>query len=103
MAIKYWIANNPNAQITDADAQALKNIGDNLAELETLTAAIPVAQTLEDITATYTTGSAPAASGALTIVDSATPTVLELLDYCEELRSLLADVITNLKSAGVLS
>tara|TARA_Y100001938_G_C8091492_1_gene435346 strand:+ start:596 stop:946 length:351 start_codon:yes stop_codon:yes gene_type:complete len=108
---KYWLANNPNGQVTDAQVVALKSLSntelddldDMVAELKTLTAAMPVAQTLEDITATYSSGSAPAAGGSLTIADASTPTVVELLDYCEELRSLLASVIANLKTAGVLS
>jgi len=108
---KYFLANNPNGQVDDAQVVALKSlstanlddIDDMVAELKTLTAALPVAQTLEDVTATYSSGSAPAASGAITIVDASTPTVVELLDYCEELRSLLASVIANLKTGGVLS
>jgi len=108
---KYWIANNPNAEITNAQAIALAslsntevdNLDDMIAELKTLTDSLPIAQTLEDVTATYSSGSAPAASGALTIADATAPTVVELLDYCEELRSLLASVIANLKTGGVLS
>ena len=36
---------------------------------------------------TYTTGSAPAVTGAQTIANSATPTVVELLKYCVELQA----------------
>ncbi len=111
---KYWIANNPNAEVTDAQCIALKNLStadlteveqiiSDVDELTTLAAAIPVAQTLEDITVTYSSGSAPAAGGSLTVANAATPTVVELLDYCEELRSLIASVVTNLKTAGILS
>ena len=108
---KYWLANCPNGQVTDAQIVALKSlsntelddIDDMVAELKTLTTAMPVTQTLEDVTATYSAGSAPAATGAITIANGAAPTNDELLDYCEELRSLLASVIANLKTAGVLS
>tara|TARA_R100001082_G_scaffold83456_1_gene50210 strand:- start:8779 stop:9129 length:351 start_codon:yes stop_codon:yes gene_type:complete len=108
---KYFLANNPNGQVTDAQVVALKSLSntelddldDMVAELKTLTTALPVTQTLEDVTATYSSGSAPAATGAITITDGASPTNAELLDYCEELRSLLASVIANLKTGGVLS
>lgn len=49
-----------------------------------------------DITVTVTSGSEPTPNGALTIADSTTPTVVELLEYCRELRAkveALADVL----------
>jgi len=104
MATKYWIANNPNGEVTDAQVQSLKALSvSDLAEVESLLAAMPVAQAVEDIAVTYTANDAPAAGGSLTVADAAVPTVVELLDYCEELRSCLASLIVNLKTAGVLS
>ncbi len=104
MATKYWIANNPNAEITDAQAIALKNLSTaDLTELEAILTAFPIAVSVEDIAVTYTSGSAPAAGGSLTVADSTAPTVVELLDYCEELRSCLAALVSGLKTGGVIS
>lgn len=49
-------------------------------------------------TVTYTSGSAPAVSGALTIANSATPTVAELLDYIVELNAKVDAVTAALKA-----
>ena len=41
---KYWLANNPNGQVTDAQVVALKSLSNaDLDELNTLVAAIPMA------------------------------------------------------------
>lgn len=61
------------------------------------------AQTLvADIVVTYTAGSAPAASGALTIANSATPTVVELLDFCEELNAKVKALTDILEAHGLM-
>lgn len=49
-------------------------------------------------TVTYTSGSAPAVSGALTIANSATPTVAELLDYIVELNAKVNAITAALKA-----
>lgn len=49
-------------------------------------------------TVTYTAGSAPAVSGALTIANSATPTVVELLDYIVELNAKVDALTAALKA-----
>ena len=56
-----------------------------------------------DIAVTYTSGSAPAASGALTIADATTPTVVELLDFCEELNAKVAALTDILEAHGLMS
>jgi hypothetical protein len=56
-----------------------------------------------DIAVTYTAGSAPAASGALTIANSATPTVVELLDFCEELNAKVVALTDILEAHGLMS
>lgn len=56
-----------------------------------------------DIVVTYTAGSAPAASGALTIANSATPTVVELLDFCEELNAKVKALADILEAHGLMS
>ena len=41
---KYWLANNPNGQVTDAQVVSLKSLSNaDLDELNTLVAAIPMA------------------------------------------------------------
>lgn len=42
------------------------------------------------VTVTYTSGSGPATNGAVTIANSATPTVTELLEFCVELNAKIA-------------
>lgn len=52
---------------------------------------------IADIAVTVTSGSEPTPNGAITIANSATPTVVELLEYCRELRAkveALADAIS---------
>jgi hypothetical protein len=53
------------------------------------------------VTMTYTSGSAPAVTGALTVANSATPTVVELLKYCTELQAKLTAINTILESHGL--
>lgn len=44
MATKYWIAGNPNGEVTDAQVQALKSLSTaDLDELDDLAAALPMA------------------------------------------------------------
>jgi hypothetical protein len=61
------------------------------------------AATVAAPTATATSGSLPTADGAVTIADATTPTVVELLEYCTELRAKQAALITSLQAAGVLT
>lgn len=49
-------------------------------------------------TVTYTAGSAPAVSGALTIANSASPSVTELLDYIVELNAKVDAITAALKA-----
>lgn len=49
-------------------------------------------------TMTYTSGSAPAVSGAVTIANSASPTVTELLDYIVELNAKVDAITAALKA-----
>ena len=69
---KYWIANNPNAESTDAPAVALKNLStadlteveqiiSSVDELTTLAAALPVAAEA-DITVTQSANAVTALS-----------------------------------------
>lgn len=58
------------------------------------------------LTVTYTSGSAPTANDALTVADSTTPTVVELLEYCAELHNLITELktdITNVRTTLLAS
>jgi len=46
---------------------------------------------------TATTGSLPTPDGAQVIANTATPTVVELLGYCTELKAKLDAIVTSLK------
>ena len=56
-----------------------------------------------DITVTYTAGSAPAVDGAITVANSATPTVVELLEFCEELKTKVNALADILEAHGLMS
>lgn len=66
-------------------------IGDPTASRE-IAAGVMVPQSL---TVTATAGSLPAPNKVVVIADTATPTVVELLEYCHELRNAL-------KNAGLV-
>lgn len=53
---------------------------------------------LTPITVTATTGSLPTPGGTVSIANTATPTVVELLDYCTELNTKLNALIAALKA-----
>lgn len=71
----------------------------NAGEIETAIAEkTEIAALAAGPTMTYTTGSAPAVGGAVTIADSATPTVTELLDYIVELNAKVNAIVSALKA-----
>lgn len=47
------------------------------------------------LTVTYSSGSAPVPNDALTVANSTTPTVVELLEYCAELHNLITELKTD--------
>lgn len=57
-----------------------------------------IASLVPTVAVTYTAGSAPAVSGALTIANAATPTVTELLDYIVELQAKVTAIANALKA-----
>ena len=67
--------------------------------------ATPVTQpvAIADIATTATTGSLPTANGAVVIADTATPTVVELLEYCVELEVKLEAALAALRSLGLIA
>lgn len=58
------------------------------------------AATVASVSASATSGSLPTANGAVVIANTATPTVVELLEYCTELNTKLAALITSMRTAG---
>lgn len=56
---------------------------------------------IADIAVTVTTGSEATPNGALTISAIATPTVVELAEYCRELRAKLEAVVDVLQYHGL--
>lgn len=62
------------------------------------TSANPAVAALTPNTVTATTGSLPTPGGSTTIANAATPTVVELLDFCVETRAKVADIMTALKA-----
>lgn len=57
-----------------------------------------IADASNGIDVTYTSGAAPAAGGSLTIADATTPTVVELLDFCEELNAAISALDTKVNA-----
>lgn len=51
------------------------------------------------LTVTATVGSLPATNGSVTIADAATPTVVELLEYCRELEAKLEAALAAMRAA----
>lgn len=56
-----------------------------------------------DIVVTYTAGAAPTPDGALTVANSATPTVVELLEYCAELDAKVKALADILEAHGLMA
>lgn len=85
---KYWIANNPNAEVTDAQCVALKNLSTaDLSEIEAAIAEWPVAA--ETAVATY----------AEADIDSDA----ELVVVINALGSKINSIIDKLETAGIFT
>jgi hypothetical protein len=67
--------------------------------------ATPVVQpaAVANITTTATAGALPTPDGAVTIANTATPTVTELLEYCVELEDKLEDLLGKLRTVGIIA
>jgi hypothetical protein len=55
-----------------------------------------------DLASSATTGSLPAPNNTIVIANAATPTNVELLEYCVELESQIETLKANMRTAGVL-
>jgi hypothetical protein len=58
---------------------------------------------IADLTVTATSGSLPTANGSVTIANAATPTVVELLEYCAELEAKLEALLARIRSTGLIA
>jgi len=97
-ASKWFLAKFQSAIDQDA-LSAYELAADVAADAEAAIAAkTEVAALSAGPTMTYTSGSAPAVSGAVTIADSTTPTVTELLDYIVELNAKVDAITAALKA-----
>lgn len=87
----------------DADTLVVESGGElRIAAGGKLTAAGTQAAAVEAVDVTYTTGDPSITpNGAVTIADGATPTVDELLEYCEELNAKLTAIQAALEGAGI--
>jgi len=68
---KYWLANNPNGQVTDAQVVALKSLSNaDLDELDTLVAAIPM-EAVADVGTANATNNKAAINALLAVLRTA--------------------------------
>ncbi len=58
---------------------------------------------ITDITTTATSGSLPTPDGSVTIANAATPTVVELLEYCVELEAKLEAALARMRAVGFIT
>lgn len=57
-----------------------------------------------DLTITYTAANPSiTANGAVTVANGGTPTVAELLEFCEELKSQTNTILAALRGAGIMA
>jgi hypothetical protein len=56
-----------------------------------------------DLTSTATSGSLPTPNGSITIANAATPTVVELLEYCVELEAKLEALLSRVRASGIIA
>ena len=67
--------------------------------------ATPIVQpsAIANITTAASSGTLPTPNGSITIANAATPTVVELLEYCTELESKLESALAALRSVGIIA
>ena len=61
------------------------------------------APAVADLTVTATTGTLPTANGAVVIANTATPTVVELLEYCRELEAKVEELFAGLRGSYLMA
>jgi len=94
-------ANRAGLRFSGIDSGALSFTDDKVGFF----GATPVVQqaAITNIATTATTGSLPTPNSAVVIANTATPTVVELLDYCVELETKLESVLAALRAVGVIA
>ena len=102
MATKYWIAGNPNGEVTNAQVESLKALSvSDLAEVESLLGDIPmVAET--NVTVTQSSG-AVTADGSVTIANGAAPSNEEIYELAIETVTKLNALLVTLRATGLLA
>ena len=68
------------------------------AQMTSATSAKTQVVAITPVTATATTGTLPTANGSVTIANAATPTVVELLEFCMELKAKQDALVAALKA-----
>lgn len=63
----------------------------------------PRGAAVADIAVSATTGTLPTANGTVVIANAATPTVVELLEYCRELEATLEALLARVRTHGLIS
>lgn len=87
------------ATILDLSGNTLKVEGLEVNGIDFVAAAPSTA--IADITVTVTSGTEPTPNGAITIADATTPTVVELLEYCRELRAKVELLVDACAAHGI--
>jgi len=102
MATKYWIAGNPNGQVTDEQVQSLKALSvSDLAEVESLLGDIPM--TAETNVAVTQSAGPVTADGSVTIANGAAPSNDEIYELAVETVTKLNALLTKLRATGLLA
>tara|TARA_R100000656_G_scaffold124083_1_gene101483 strand:+ start:348 stop:671 length:324 start_codon:yes stop_codon:yes gene_type:complete len=104
MATKYWLGNNPNAQVDDATLVALKSLSDAdldkvdamVSELKTMTDAIPVAVEADAAAMTFAAGSID------TGTDMTAAEAGQIVTDLGELRTKVNNILAKLRTAKIL-
>lgn len=84
----------------DGSIGALERGGDGTYLTKDGTAVMKVEKgaAIADLTTTATSGSLPTPNGSVTIANAATPTVVELLEYCAELEAKVEAILARLRA-----
>ena len=92
------ITGKPAVIAAGATAAAARTVIEFDASAKAAVAAKTEVAALAAVTVTATTGTLPTPNGSVTIVNAATPTVVELQEFCMENRAKIAAIIAALKA-----
>lgn len=96
------VADNKNIVLNTTNGT---KIGTHVGQKLGLWNVTPVVQpsAIANITTTASSGTLPTANGSITIANAATPTVVELLEYCTEIEAKLESVLATLRTVGIIA